>query len=68
MYHPQQEMTAFQKELHDHKHYFNMKVNDLQALLSSQDLKVRTMQKDMLLHYISDRLLKIIIYYVVYIL
>ncbi|XP_056889652.1 coiled-coil domain-containing protein 57 isoform X4 [Takifugu flavidus] len=34
-----QEMTAFQKELHDHKHYFNMKVNDLQALLSSQDLK-----------------------------
>lgn len=60
-------MTTFQKELHDQKHYFNMKVNDLQALLGSQDLKVRTMQKDMLLHYMSDRLLKIIIYYVIYI-
>lgn len=40
-----QEMTAFQKELRDHRHYFNMKMDNMETLLSSQDVKVRKIQE-----------------------
>lgn len=59
-----QEMTAFQKELRDHRRYFNMKMDDMETLLSSQDVKVRKIQEFIFLQAISDRHLKIIIFHV----
>lgn len=59
-----QEMTAFQKELRDHRRYFNMKMDDMETLFRSQDVKVRKIQEFIFLHAISDRHLKIVIFHI----
>lgn len=53
-------MAAFQTELRDHRCNFNMKMDGMETLLSSQDVKVRKIQE--FISAISDRHLKIVIF------
>lgn len=52
-------MAAFQTELRDHRCNFNVKMDGMETLLSSQDVKVRKMRE--VIFAISDRHLKIVV-------